>query len=137
MRSTPLSCADEPDPSTNLVETPLQPFVFSDSDSEVDESDQILDAIGRSRSDSPMIINQVFGGRGGRGGGAGVHGVGGSGGPGEGPTLRYDIRTNRLTMKTYKTTETNLSSTHANPSTFPKLRANRVPEVAAGAYRLA
>ncbi|KAF7360818.1 hypothetical protein MSAN_01110800 [Mycena sanguinolenta] len=47
-------------------------------------------------------------------GGAGVHGSGGPGGPGEGPTLRYNIRAACLTMRNYTTMQ-------ATPSDFLRI----------------
>ncbi|KAJ6506681.1 hypothetical protein C8R45DRAFT_922858 [Mycena sanguinolenta] len=65
-----------------------------------------------SKSDSKLVPmkpdgnttnNYIFGGQGGIGGGGGVQGQGGSGGIGEGPVLRYHIKTEHLTMNTVHT----------------------------------
>ncbi|KAF7364457.1 hypothetical protein MSAN_01107100 [Mycena sanguinolenta] len=58
------------------------------------------------------LINYISGGQGGSGGRGGVHG--GAGGAGEGPTLQYDIKAQRVVMKTFNGPE-------ATPSDFLRI----------------
>ncbi|KAJ6505016.1 hypothetical protein C8R45DRAFT_1180965 [Mycena sanguinolenta] len=129
MSSTRFSAADESNPSATVTRTSSLPAVSPDSDSEledIDEVNPVLETIPRRGSHSRRFIQYISGGRGGSGGSVGAHGSGGAGGPGEGPTLQYDIRAARLTMQTYKTTTTRPSGMQANIHGSTRLSNNRL-----------
>ncbi|KAF7374295.1 hypothetical protein MSAN_00312700 [Mycena sanguinolenta] len=110
MRPTRVYQADKPNPRPILVETPLQPPMFSQSDvAAIRQSDRVS-GMEHGRNRGRAFINYISGGQGGSGGGGGLRG--GAGGIGEGPTLQY--KAERIVVK-------NFTSPEATPSDFRRI----------------
>ncbi|KAJ7748449.1 hypothetical protein B0H14DRAFT_3897149 [Mycena olivaceomarginata] len=106
--------ADEPNPHPIPVETPLHPPMSSQSDAAAIHQSDRASATERGSNGCRAVINYISGGQGGNGGDGGLQGYGGAGGTGEGPTLQYDIKAERIVVKTF-------TSPEATPSDFLRI----------------
>ncbi|KAF7364417.1 hypothetical protein MSAN_01102600 [Mycena sanguinolenta] len=97
------------------VEAPLQQrpkSPHSDTDAAPAEHPLERGVAERESNGWQTLISYISGGQGGSGGGGGLHG--GAGGTGEGTTLNYDIKAERIIMKTFNSPE-------ATPSDFIRI----------------
>ncbi|KAF7374291.1 hypothetical protein MSAN_00312300 [Mycena sanguinolenta] len=108
MRPTRVYQADKPNPRPILVETPLQPPMFSQSDAAAIQQSDRVSGTEHGRNGRRTFINYISGGRGGSGGGGGLRGGAG------GPTLQYDMKAERIVVK-------NFTSPEATPSDFLRI----------------
>ncbi|KAJ6474273.1 hypothetical protein C8R45DRAFT_385093 [Mycena sanguinolenta] len=95
------------------VEAPLQqPSVSSHPDAQATRETHQPDLRAKRGTKWQTLINYLSGGQGGSGGGGGLQA--GAGGTGEGPALQYDIKAERIIMKTFNNSE-------ATPSDFLRI----------------
>ncbi|KAF7374303.1 hypothetical protein MSAN_00313500 [Mycena sanguinolenta] len=103
MRPTRVYQAEKPNPRPILVEAPSQPHMFSQSDAAAIQQSDRVSGTEHGRNGWRTLINYISGGQGGSGGGGGLRG--GAGGIGEGPTLQYDMKAERIVVKNFTSPE--------------------------------
>ncbi|KAF7374294.1 hypothetical protein MSAN_00312600 [Mycena sanguinolenta] len=86
--------------------------MFSQSDAATIQQSDRVSGTEHGRNGWRTFINYISGGQGGSGGGGGFRG--GAGGIGEGPTLQYDMKAERIVVK-------NFTSPEATPSDFRRI----------------